>query len=131
MRLLPTTIAVVIAASAYTYTVPVHADANDQLAANICNYVHADDKNRLRNKLKETRVKLRTVYQALTCEGDSLLRFAIKSGANDVGSFVAKRLSTSDLVAKEADGKTVVEWAEANGHGGSEITAAIKERISG
>ncbi|QYJ85448.1 DUF3718 domain-containing protein [Shewanella mesophila] len=129
MRLLPTTIAVVIAASAYTYTVPVHA--NDQLAANICNYVHADDKNRLRSKLKETRVKLRNVYQGLTCDGDSLLRFAMKSGANDVGSFMAKRLSTDDLTAKEADGKTVVEWAEANGHGGSEITAAIKDRISG
>lgn len=129
MRLLPTTIAVVIAASAYTYTVPVHA--NDQLAANICNYVHADDKNRLRSKLKETRVKLRNVYQGLTCDGDSLLRFAMKSGANDVGSFMAKRLSTDDLIAKEPDGKTVVEWAEANGHGGSEITAAIKERISG
>lgn len=127
MRLLPTTIAVVIAASAYS--VPVHA--NEQLVANICNYVQADDKNRLRSKLKETRVKLRNVYQGLTCDGDSLLRFAMKSGANDVGSFMAKRLSTDDLTAKEADGKTIVEWAEANGHGGSEITTAIKDRISG
>ncbi|MCG9695812.1 DUF3718 domain-containing protein [Shewanella sp. Isolate11] len=127
MRLLPMTIAVVIAASAYS--VPVKA--NDQLVANICNYVQADDKNRLRSKLKETRVKLRNVYTGIACDGESLLRFAMKSGANDVGSFMAKRLSTDELSAKEADGKTVLEWAQANGHGGSEITAAIQERVGG
>ncbi|MCZ4336048.1 DUF3718 domain-containing protein [Shewanella colwelliana] len=127
MRLLPATIAVVIAAS--VYTVPVQA--NDQLVANICNYVQADDKNRLRKKLKEARVKLRNVYQGITCDGDSLLRFAMKSGANDIGEFMAKRLSTDDLSVTEADGSTVVQWAEANGHGGSPVTAAIKDRLSG
>ncbi|ASJ97811.1 MULTISPECIES: DUF3718 domain-containing protein [Shewanella] len=129
MRFLPTTLAVVIAAS--VYTVPAPVQANDQLVANICNYVQADDKNRLRKKLKEARVKLRNVYEGVACEGDSLLRFAMKSGANDVGEFMAKRLSTEDLSVKEADGMTVVEWAEGNGHGGSPITAAIKERLAG
>ncbi|WP_028762386.1 DUF3718 domain-containing protein [Shewanella colwelliana] len=127
MRLLPATIAVVIAAS--VYTVPVQA--NDQLVANICNYVQADDKNRLRKKLKEARVKLRNVYQGITCDGDSLLRFAMKSGANDIGEFMAKRLSTDDLSVTEADGSTVLQWAEANGHAGSPVTAAIKGRLSG
>ena len=129
MRFLPTTLAVVIAASVYTIPAPVQA--NDQLVANICNYVQADDKNRLRKKLKEARVKLRNVYEGVACDGDSLLRYAMKSGANDVGEFMAKRLSTDDLNVKEADGMTVVEWAEGNGHGGSPITAAIKDRLAG
>lgn len=129
MRFLPTTLAVVIAAS--VYTVPAPVQANDQLVANICNYVQADDKNRLRKKLKEARVKLRNVYEGVTCDGNSLLRFAMISGANDVGEFMSKRLSTEELSVKEADGLTVVEWAEVNGHGGSPITAAIKERLAG
>ncbi|RTR40861.1 DUF3718 domain-containing protein [Shewanella canadensis] len=127
MRLLPTTLAVVIAAS--TFSIP--AQANDQLAANICNYVQTNDKNRLRKKLKENRVKLRNIYSGISCNGDSLLRTAMKSGSDKVGTFVAKRLSVSDLKAAEADGMTVVQWSEANGHSGSTITAAINERIAG
>ncbi|WP_076407438.1 DUF3718 domain-containing protein [Shewanella sp. UCD-KL12] len=128
MRLLPTTIAAILAASAFS--LPVQANS-DQLAANICNYVQTDDKNRLRKKLKENRVKLRNIYSGVTCGGDSLLRTAMKSGSDKVGTFVAKRLSVADLSASEADGKTIVEWADGNGHGGSAITSAIKERIAG
>lgn len=128
MRLLPTAIAAIIAASAFS--MPVQANS-DQLAANICNYVQTDDKNRLRKKLKENRVKLRNIYSGVTCDGSSLLRTAMKSGSDKVGTFIAKRLSVSDLSDAESDGKTVVSWADGNGHGGSPITAAIKERIAG
>ncbi|WP_394206022.1 DUF3718 domain-containing protein [Shewanella waksmanii] len=126
MRLLPTTIAAIIAASAVSMPA---AQANDQLAANICNYVQADDKNRLRKKLKENRVKLRNIYSGVSCSGDSILRAAMKSNANDVGTFVAKRLSVADLKTAEADGSTIAQWAEANGFGGSATATAIKERI--
>jgi len=127
MRLLPTTLAVIITAS--TFSIP--AQANEQLAANICNYVQNDDKNRLRKKLKENRVKLRNIYSGISCGGDSLIRTAMKSGSDKVGTFVAKRLSVSALKAAEADGMTVVQWSEANGHGGSAITTTINERIGG
>ncbi|MFT5705182.1 MAG: hypothetical protein ACI8SK_001137 [Shewanella sp.] len=127
MRLLPISIAVIIAAS--SYTLPAHA--NDQLAANICNYVQADDKNRLRKKLKENRVKLRNIYSGISCGGDSLLRRAIKSGSDKVGTFVAKRLSVSALEAAELDGTSISAWADANGHGSSAINTVIKERIAG
>ena len=130
MRLLPLSLATLIAAS--LISVPSTALANqDQLAANICNYVQADDKNRLRKKLKESRVKLRNIYSGVSCNGDSLLRVALKSGSNKVGTFVAKRLPAADLGSAESDGSTIVAWAESNGHSGSEITAAIKERIAG
>ncbi|MCL1145089.1 DUF3718 domain-containing protein [Shewanella sp. 10N.261.52.F9] len=130
MRLLPLSIAALIVAS--SISVSSTATANqDQLAANICNYVQADDKNRLRKKLKESRVKLRNIYNGVSCNGDSLLRTALKSGSNKVGTFVAKRLPASELGSAEADGQTIVAWAESNGHSGSEITTAIKSRIAG
>ncbi|QFU21535.1 DUF3718 domain-containing protein [Shewanella eurypsychrophilus] len=128
MRLLPTAIAAIIAASAFS--VPVQANS-DQLAANICNYVQTNDKNRLRKKLKENRVKLRNIYSGVSCSGDSLLRTAMKSGSDKVGTFIAKRLSVSDLSAAEADGNTIVAWAEGNGHSDNAITAAIKDRVAG
>ncbi|CAM3216464.1 DUF3718 domain-containing protein [Shewanella violacea] len=128
MRLLPTSIVAIIAASAFS--MPVQANS-DQLAANICNYVQADDKNRLRKKLKENRVKLRNIYSGVKCNGDSLLRTAMNSGSEKVGTFIAKRLSVSELTATETDGKTILDWANGNGHGASAITTAIKDRTAG
>ncbi|WP_372872974.1 DUF3718 domain-containing protein [Shewanella sp.] len=128
MRVLPLALAAAIAAS----FVPTQAKADtDPLVASICDYVKANDKNRLRKKLKESRVKLRNIYSGVSCDGTSLLRTAMGAGANDVGEFIAKRLSESELGATEGDGMTIVAWAEANGHGGSPITAAIKDRLSG
>ncbi|AZG35124.1 MULTISPECIES: DUF3718 domain-containing protein [Shewanella] len=128
MRLLPVAIAALIAAS--SVSAPVIADT-DQLVANICNYVQSDDKNRLRKKMKENRVKLRNVYSSISCDGSSLLRTAYKSNADDTGEYIAKRMPTSDLAAPEADGKTILDWAAENGHSASAISAAIKERIGG
>jgi hypothetical protein len=128
MRLLPVAIAALIAAS--SVSAPVIAET-DQLVANICDYVKSDDKNRLRKKMKETRVKLRNVYSGISCDGSSLLRTAYNSNANDVGEFIAKRLPSSDLSAPEADGKTILDWAAANGYDGGPITSAIKGRVGG
>ncbi|MCK8043867.1 MULTISPECIES: DUF3718 domain-containing protein [Shewanella] len=130
MRLLSVSLATLMVASSISISSTATAN-QDQLAANICNYVQADDKNRLRKKLKESRVKLRNIYSGVSCNGDSLLRTALKSGSNKVGTFVAKRLPASELGSAEADGQTIVAWAESNGHGGSEITSAIKSRIAG
>jgi ankyrin repeat protein len=129
MRLLPVAIAALIAAS--FVSAPAIAADTDQLVANICDYVKSDDKSRLRKKMKESRVKLRNVYSGISCDGSSLLRTAYNSNANNVGEFIAKRLPSSDLAIPEADGKTILDWAVANGHDGSPITAAIKERVGG
>ena len=75
MRLLPVAIAALIGSS--FVSVPAIADT-DQLVANICDYVKSDDKNRLRKKMKESRVKLRNVYSSISCDGSSLLRTAYK-----------------------------------------------------
>ncbi|KKL04760.1 hypothetical protein LCGC14_2612860, partial [marine sediment metagenome] len=61
------------------FSAPVKAD--DQLAISICEYIAADDKNRLRDKLKTSRVKIRNIYDAVLCNGNNLLRHAIASNA--------------------------------------------------
>jgi hypothetical protein len=128
MRLLPVAIAALIAASSVSASAPVHANA-DQLVANICDYVKSNDKNRLRKKLKENRVKLRAIYSSILCDGMSLLRTAYIAKADDAGEFVAKQLGADDLAAVEGDGKSILDWANANGHGASPITAAINGRL--
>jgi hypothetical protein len=42
---------------------------------------------------------------------------------------VAKQLGADDLAAVEGDGKSILDWANANGHGASPITAAINDRL--
>ncbi|MCL1125187.1 DUF3718 domain-containing protein [Shewanella surugensis] len=128
MRLLPTAMAALIIAS--SFSVPVHADPQ-QLVANICNYVQSDDKNRLRKKLKENRLKLRNIYSAISCDGQSLLRTALDSKSDSIGTFVAKRLSVKELKSVEADGKTIVDWAKTKGYASSAITSVIEARIAG
>lgn len=128
MRLLPTAMAALIVAS--SFSVPVYAD-QQQLVANICNYVQSDDKNRLRKKLKENRLKLRNIYSAISCDGQSLLRAALDHNADSVGTFVAKRLSVKELKSAETDGQTIVDWAKTKGYASSVITSAIETRIAG
>ncbi|WP_144213270.1 DUF3718 domain-containing protein [Shewanella donghaensis] len=128
MRLMPVAVAVLIAAS----SVSIPAVANtDQLVANICDYVKSNDKNRLRKKLKESRVKLRNIYSGISCDGSSLLRTAYNSNSFEVGEYIAKRLPAGDLSQAEADGQSILDWANANGHSGSAITAAVQNRING
>ena len=100
-----------------------NVNANDQLAASICDYVGADDKSRIRKKLKETRVKLRNIYAGISCGGNNLIRHAIIYGADGTGEYIVKQIPKSDL-ASGGD----VAWADANGHSGSPVIAALKSR---
>ena len=100
-----------------------NVNANDQLAASICDYVGADDKSRIRKKLKETRVKLRNIYAGISCGGNNLIRHAIINGADGTGEYIVKQIPKSDLAAGGD-----VAWADANGHSGSPVIAALKSR---
>jgi len=110
----------VVAVSSFSYTAPVNAE--DQLAVSICEYIAADDKNRLRSKLKSSRVKIRNIYDAVKCNGNNLLRHAVASNAVDTGEYIVKNLSKSSL----SDGADI-SWAEGN-HAGSPLIAVIKDR---
>lgn len=99
------------------------AKANDQLALSLCEYEAANDKSRLRDTLKDAKVKLRAIYDGVVCNGNNLVRHAIASNAADAGEFVVKNLPKSAF----EDGADIA-WAEGNGHGGSALIAIIKER---
>ena len=124
MRLLPTLLCG--AAVTLTLVAAPAAVADDQLAASMCDYVAADDKNRLRKVLSDYRLRLRNIYDGVVCNGDSLIRHAFKSNANDVGEFIVKQLPGS-AVAGSGD----IAWAEGNGFTASPLLAVLKERAGG
>lgn len=107
------------------------ATANENLVESICGYVVTDNKSRLRKVLKENKVRLRNIYDSITCDGQSILRFAIANDANAVGGFVSSKLSIKALQAPEEDGLTIVDWATEFGHTGSPVIANIKDKIGG
>jgi hypothetical protein len=89
----------------------------------ICDYLKQDDKNRFRKKLKDTNIKLRNVYDGISCGGEPLVRYAMRNGAEKTGSFIVGRLPQSHF---ETSGD--LEWAKSNGFGGSAIATAIETR---
>ena len=121
MRLLPTLVCgATLALSMLTAPVAV---ADDQLAASMCEYVAADNKNSLRKVLSDYRLRLRNVYDGVVCNGNSLIRHAFISNAADIGEFIAKQLPGS-AIASSGD----IAWAEANGYSASPLLAVLKSR---
>ena len=114
-------LSVVVFSCTLSMSAPAKADA--QLAVSICEYVAKDNKGRLRKKLKEARVKLRNIYDGISCGGNSLLRHAMINGADKAGTFIVKKLP-----AKYLAGSGDFDWAQSNGHGGTATAAAIKSR---
>lgn len=112
-------VSLVVASMSFSST----ASANDQLAVSLCEYVAANDKGGLRSKLKSSRIKIRNIFDSVFCNGNNLLRHAIASNAVDAGEYIIKNLPKSKL----ADGADIT-WAEGNGHGGSALIGAIKDR---
>jgi hypothetical protein len=121
MKLLSVALVTVVVTASLSISKPAFAD--DALVVSICNFVAADDKNRLRKKMRSSKVKLRNIYDGVTCDGLNLLQFAMKKNAGNVGKYIVKRLPTSKL--KSGDD---LNWANSNGFGESEIVGAIKER---
>lgn len=64
----------------------------DDLSLRICEYVQANDKNRLRSFLKQNKLKIRNIYDDLSCNSNNLLIFAAKSNALEVGEFIISKL---------------------------------------
>ena len=99
------------------------ASANEQVAQSICSYIAANDKNSLRKTLSDSRIRIKNVYDGVSCDGLPMIRFAIKNNASDAAEFIIKQLPGS-FVAKMGDS----EWAASNGFAASPILEAIKAR---
>lgn len=98
------------------------AQAQD-LALNLCTYVQGDDRMRMRQRIREERIRLRQVYEGVRCNDMTLIQFALHSGSMDIGIFMIGQLPASTL---NRNGE--LDWAEANGHGDTEVAQAIRER---
>ncbi|MCU7555874.1 DUF3718 domain-containing protein [Alteromonas sp. ASW11-19] len=122
----------IVAASTLAFSNAAQANVNDALA-NICNIVQADDKGELRKKMRSVqsdyRLKLHDYYTGISCNGDSLIRTAIKNNAVEVGTLLVKKMPSRELSAPEADGKTLQAWIAEQGLQSSPIAAELNGRI--
>ena len=91
--LLISTIAAVVSA------MPTYVSANENMALRICEYVAANDKNRLRAYLKKSNLKVRKIFKDIGCNGENLLVFAARSKALDVGDFLIGKTSSKTVQA--------------------------------
>lgn len=122
MKLLVSLLSTVLVVSALSTSAPAQADVASFLAG-VCDNVATDNKSRFRKKLKNAGVKLRNIYDGVTCGGDNLIRYAMQKNAESVGVFMVKRLPSSHFA-----GSGDLEWAKANGFGDSKIAEAIASR---
>jgi hypothetical protein len=98
--------------------------AEEQWATSLCEYTKADDKNRIRKLLSDNKINVRKVYDKVQCNGDSLIKFAMRSDAYEVGSFYVKQMPAKALVAEDLE-----TWANSNNLGQSSLINDIKARI--
>ena len=98
--------------------------AQEQWTVSLCEYTKADDKNRIRKLLSDNKVNVRKIYDNVQCNKESLIKFAMRSDAYEVGSFYVKQMPAKALTEEGLEA-----WATANGMGDSPLINDIKARI--
>jgi hypothetical protein len=85
------------------------------IAQNLCDYVAADDKKRMRSYLKSNKLKLRAIFDGVQCNGKNLLVFASDNNAVKTGSLMIsklpKKVISNNLTSLESGNKTLVDVA--------------------
>lgn len=91
--------ALVISGTLTVTSAPVQAN---EIAKNLCNYVAADDKSRLRSYLKQNKLKIRKVFSGVTCNGKDLLDFASSRNSLKTGVLIIGKLPKGSVKDKMA-----------------------------
>jgi len=78
-------------------TKPVYSDSFLLLATALCDYTKANDRSKIRKKLRRNKVKIRRVYDGITCNGKTLHQFAVHYKADDVVKFYETKVKASKL----------------------------------
>lgn len=99
-------------------TTPTAQAAN--IAQSVCEYVAADDKNRMRSFLKTNKLKIRNIFDGIQCNGQNLLEFAATQGSVDTGSLMISKLPKKVVQANLAILQT----------GSQPLLDAANERVS-
>lgn len=123
LKAVASTAVVAIVAAGVSMVVAKPAQAQQDLALNLCTYVQGDDRMRMRQRIREERVRLRQIYDGVMCNGMSLIQFALSNGSDDIGTFIVSQLPASAL-SRAGE----LEWAEANGYADTATAQAIRER---
>ncbi len=100
--LLASTITVLTLTSAFN--APTAQAAN--IAQSLCEYVAADDKKRMRSFLKSNKLKIRSIFDGVQCNGQNLLQFAATSGSLETGSMMISKLPKKTVSANLAQIQT-------------------------
>lgn len=122
MKVLTSLLVLAIVAFSITMSPPAKSDVGAALAG-ICDVVASDNKSRFRKKIKEAGIKLRNIYDGISCGGQNLVRYSMTKGAQKTGTFIVKRMPGSHFA-----GSGDADWASANGFGDSDIAKAIADR---
>lgn len=73
------------------------------VAQSLCEYVAADDKKRMRTFLKTNKIKIRSVFKGIQCNGKNLLVFASERGSVETGSMIVSKLPKKVVSENLAD----------------------------
>jgi hypothetical protein len=74
------------------------ASTANNIGKNICEYVAADNKKRLRSFLKTQHIKIRSIFGDVTCNGKNILLFAAARQSEKVGKMIIKKLPKKTLL---------------------------------
>jgi len=75
----------------------------DDISLRVCEYVSVNDKTRLRSFLKNKKLKVRTIFSKVQCNGKNLLIFAAENQSLDTGEFLIGKLPKKTVKANLAD----------------------------
>ncbi|MDN7124383.1 DUF3718 domain-containing protein [Pseudidiomarina sp. 1APP75-32.1] len=70
---------------------------SEEVALVFCAYVRDNHTVRLQRKLRDMRIRLRDVYSNIRCNDATLIQFAVKNDAHDIGSFIARSVHIDDI----------------------------------
>ena len=104
-------------ATAFAMTPSVQAA--DSISLRVCEYISVNDKKRLRSFLKANKLKLRSIFNSIQCNGENVLVFAASSNALDVGELIIGKISK----------KTVAENIDAVAAHSAHLAAKAKKRV--
>ena len=91
---------------ATTVTFAPVTKAADNMSLRICEYVAANDKNRLRSFMKQNKLKIRSIFKSIECNGKNLLVFAASNKALETGEFLIGKVPAKEVAKNiEAIGK--------------------------
>jgi hypothetical protein len=93
-KLILSTMAIAITSAALI--TPSTANASN-IAQNLCEYIAADDKKRLRSFLKQNKLKIRSIFKGVQCNGQNILEFAATKGSLKSGSLIISKLPKKDV----------------------------------